>query len=149
MHLPLYALLYACLDVDARPYEEYLAELDRLDGLNDTDDSDNSDDSDINADTDDTDDTDDPGFEPSLCSEDGGVAQTVSFGNLAGVHADLYWVPSDCQPVTMLLIAAGESGSLNTQVGHAFWLREAFGDKAWLDEVRIEADVTQVSLGAP
>ncbi|MEZ4321073.1 MAG: hypothetical protein R3F61_26575 [Myxococcota bacterium] len=141
--LPL--LLVGCLDIRARPYDEFLLDLERLEVDTDAD-TDTDTDTDTDADTD-TDIDTDPPFEPSLCSIEGGGPITVTIENLSPYPADLYWARSDCSTQNIVLLAPGASSPLNTTVGHAFWLRHAF-DLYWIDEVRIAEGDTIVGIGA-
>jgi hypothetical protein len=145
----LFAGLVACLDLsDARPYDEFLADLERLEVDADTD---ADTDSDVDTDTDTDADTDvdtGPPFEPTLCSEDGGAPASVTFVNVSGEPGDLYWIPSDCSEVNIVLMPPGASETLNTFIGHAFWLRQPF-EFIWLDEARVEMDGEVIEIGVP
>ena len=139
-------LLPACLDRSARPYDEYVDEIERLEeqGLLDTGvDPDTDTDTDTDSDTDT--DTEPPRYD-QLCGEDGGAEVTVTFVNASEVAADLYVVPSSCQPQNVVLLTVGQEAAYVTSVG-AVWRLRDIRSLEWLDERRITAEDDRLELG--
>lgn len=121
-------LIAGCFYGDARPYDAWLADLDRgPTGLP----------ADTAADT-----APPPPDEPpptwDACSEPGGAPMEVTFVNRTGIVVDLYFVGSDCQPQNTALLARDARETRSTAVGEVWRVRDAFDTLEWVGQTRID-----------
>lgn len=111
----------ACLESDARPYEDYLADLpEQVDPIA-------------------------PDAGPPLCTETSGAAITVEFVNRTGRNGRLVWANELCATMQYATIRNGEMHSQGTYVGHAWRLLRADDDQI-LDQVIVGEGQTSVTF---
>ena len=131
-------MLSGCLDPEARPYEEFLAEYEAR-GLFDVVDVGQEGDTGIEPEP-------EPEPEP-LCSPTGSSESiTVIFESLTGSNLDVLWVDWDCELRPYGQIGPWGERSQQTFVGHVWQFRLA-GTSLVLSEHVIEAGMERVEVG--
>lgn len=121
-------LCSACLDGSGRSYQEYIADINELsDAATQIDGAPSSD------------------AQTPLCSEAGLASIHVLFTNKTGQNGRLMWANESCVLTQYAEIAAGQSYTQQTYVGHA-WRFLAVGSDRLLDQVRIVDGQTEVDF---
>lgn len=125
----------ACVDRDARPYDEFVQDYQRIAsadlGAGEPDAADPKTDT---GNATDPDGGEDP--EPDRCSETGGDAIDVTFANETGVAGTLVWVDFECNELPYAELAVGGTHAQSTFVGHVWRL------------VAADRRITQVTVAA-
>jgi hypothetical protein len=130
-----------CVNEDARPLSEYLADYQRLSG--------GTLDADMDMDSDASDDTnpdlpDSPDLAEDPCSTPSQDAVTVTLINGTSQDAALVWIDFECTPNYIQNIPPAGSVVQNTFVGHVFELQAPPGEA--ISRLRIQDDTSPLTF---
>lgn len=137
-------LLLGCVDPEARPYEEYVADYERLQNgtFSNNQSTNNQSNGTTNQNT--ANQTNNGSNNAYPCSPDGGASIDITIRNATEYPADLFWVAFDCEELQYGTLLPDQVRSQQTFVGHVWILKIINTTLAW---GVVEEGTTELVLG--